>query len=102
MRPRPRPFAANARSVRRASSTPWLTATQLRETGGVVVWRAADTAGTPPADIARQFPDLAAVQAWTDANAMEAVADRVQRGLYVPMNRFEVAMAKRKLPAAGA
>ncbi len=54
------------------------------------------------AESPRQFPDLAAVQAWTDANAMEAVADRVQRGLYVPMNRFEVAMAKRKLPAAGA
>jgi hypothetical protein len=39
--------------------TPWLTPAQLRETGGVVVWRAADTAGTPPEDIARQFPDLA-------------------------------------------
>jgi hypothetical protein len=39
--------------------TPWLTPARLRETGGLVVWRAADTAGTPPADIARQFPDLA-------------------------------------------
>ena len=48
------------------------------------------------------FPDLAAVQTWTDANAVEAVADRIQRGLYVQMNPFEVAMAKRKLPAAGA
>ena len=50
----------------------------------------------------RHFPDLAAVQAWTDAIAVEALADRVQRGLYVPMNRVEVAMARRNLPAAGA
>ncbi len=50
----------------------------------------------------RQFPDLAAVQAWTDTIAVEALVDRVQRGLYVPMNRFEVAMAKRNLPAAEA
>jgi hypothetical protein len=26
--------------------------------GGVVVWRAADTAGTPPADLAKRFPGL--------------------------------------------
>jgi len=31
---------------------------KFRETGGVVVWRALDTAGTPPAEIARQFPGL--------------------------------------------
>jgi hypothetical protein len=38
--------------------TPWLTAALFNETGGVVVWRAADTAGTPPADIAQRFPGL--------------------------------------------
>jgi Dolichyl-phosphate-mannose-protein mannosyltransferase len=38
--------------------TPWLNATKFNETGGVVVWRASDTAGTPPPDIARQFPGL--------------------------------------------
>lgn len=38
--------------------TPWLTPALFDETGGVVVWRAADTAGTPPADIARRFPGL--------------------------------------------
>jgi hypothetical protein len=38
--------------------TPWLTPVQFTETGGVVVWRASDTAGTPPADIAQRFPGL--------------------------------------------
>jgi hypothetical protein len=38
--------------------TPWLNAAKFTETGGVVVWRAADTAGTVPADIAKRFPGL--------------------------------------------
>jgi hypothetical protein len=38
--------------------TPWLTLAKFNETGGVVVWRASDTVGTPPADIARRFPGL--------------------------------------------
>jgi hypothetical protein len=38
--------------------TPWLSAAKLTETGGIVVWRASDTAGTPPADIAKRFPGL--------------------------------------------
>ncbi|MBI3699334.1 MAG: glycosyltransferase family 39 protein [Afipia sp.] len=38
--------------------TPWLTAAKFTERGGVVVWRAADTAGTPPADIQNRFPGL--------------------------------------------
>jgi hypothetical protein len=38
--------------------TPWLTLTKFNETGGVVVWRASDTSGTPPADIAQRFPGL--------------------------------------------
>jgi hypothetical protein len=38
--------------------TPWMNWTKFNETGGVVVWRASDTAGTPPADIARRFPGL--------------------------------------------
>lgn len=37
---------------------PWLTPAKFNEVGGVVVWRASDTAGTPPEDIARQFPGL--------------------------------------------
>src|SRR5216684_788054 len=36
--------------------TPWLTLAKFNETGGVVVWRASDTVGTPPADIVRRFP----------------------------------------------
>jgi hypothetical protein len=38
--------------------TPWLDLARFNETGGVVVWRASDTAGTPPPDIARWFPGL--------------------------------------------
>ncbi len=38
--------------------TPWLTPARFNETGGVVVWRASDTAGTPPAEIAKRFPGL--------------------------------------------
>jgi Dolichyl-phosphate-mannose-protein mannosyltransferase len=38
--------------------TPWLTMTKFNETGGVVVWRASDTSGTPPADIAQRFPGM--------------------------------------------
>ena len=38
--------------------TPWLSLAKFNETGGVVVWRASDTSGTPPADIAKRFPGL--------------------------------------------
>lgn len=38
--------------------TPWLSVAKFNETGGVVVWRASDTAGTPPPDIAQRFPGL--------------------------------------------
>jgi hypothetical protein len=38
--------------------TPWISLKKFDETGGVVVWRAADTVGTPPPDIAQRFPGL--------------------------------------------
>jgi Dolichyl-phosphate-mannose-protein mannosyltransferase len=38
--------------------TPWLNVAKFNETGGVVVWRASDTSGAPPADIAQRFPGL--------------------------------------------
>jgi hypothetical protein len=38
--------------------TPWLNLAKFNETGGVVVWRASDTSGTPPPDIAQRFPGL--------------------------------------------
>jgi hypothetical protein len=38
--------------------TPWLNFAKFNETGGVVVWRASDTIGTPPPDIAQRFPGL--------------------------------------------
>jgi len=38
--------------------SPWLNLAKFNETGGVVVWRASDTEGTPPPDIAQRFPGL--------------------------------------------
>ena len=38
--------------------TPWLTPAQFQQSGGVVVWRALDTAGAPPAEIAQHFPGV--------------------------------------------
>jgi hypothetical protein len=38
--------------------TPWMTSAKFSELGGVVVWRASDTAGKPPEDIAKRFPGL--------------------------------------------
>ncbi len=37
---------------------PWLAPERFNEIGGVVVWRASDTAGTVPDAIARQYPGL--------------------------------------------
>jgi hypothetical protein len=38
--------------------TPWLTPAKFSETGGLVVWRASDTAGSPPPEITQRFPGL--------------------------------------------
>jgi Dolichyl-phosphate-mannose-protein mannosyltransferase len=38
--------------------TPWVTPAGFNATGGIVVWRASDTVGTPPAEIAQHFPGL--------------------------------------------
>jgi len=38
--------------------TPWVTPAKFTESGGIVVWRAADTVGTPPPQIAARFPGL--------------------------------------------
>jgi hypothetical protein len=38
--------------------TPWLSREKFSQTGGIVVWRASDTAGTPPPDIIKHFPGL--------------------------------------------
>ncbi|HLG82277.1 MAG TPA: glycosyltransferase family 39 protein [Bradyrhizobium sp.] len=39
-------------------ASPWINQASFAETGGVVVWRASDTAGTAPPDIAQRFPGL--------------------------------------------
>ncbi|RIK98840.1 MAG: hypothetical protein DCC74_03395 [Proteobacteria bacterium] len=38
--------------------TPWLTLDDVRKSGGVVVWRATDTAGAAPPETAARFPGL--------------------------------------------
>lgn len=38
--------------------TPWLTFDKFNDGGGLIVWRATDTAGAPPRDIAQRFPGL--------------------------------------------
>lgn len=38
--------------------SPWATAADLRAHGGLLVWPATDNAGTPPATIKAQFPDM--------------------------------------------
>ena len=38
--------------------TPWLSVAKFNETGGVVVWRAADTSGAPPPELLQRFPGL--------------------------------------------
>jgi hypothetical protein len=40
--------------------SPWVTADDIRKKGAIVVWLAADTAPTAPADIKAYFPDLVA------------------------------------------
>jgi hypothetical protein len=52
--PRPHLFLAA-----RPERTPWLNMDKFNQTGGVVVWRASDTDGTPPSYIAKLFPGLA-------------------------------------------
>jgi hypothetical protein len=38
--------------------SPWISPGDVGELGAVVLWRAADTAGTPPADLKQRFPGL--------------------------------------------
>ena len=51
--PRPHLFLATA-----PERTPWMNLARFNQSGGVVVWRTSDTIGTPPPDVARQFPEL--------------------------------------------
>jgi hypothetical protein len=40
------------------TTTPWLTAEDIRRQGAVVLWPASDLRGTPPPEIAKRFPAL--------------------------------------------
>lgn len=46
----------------------------------------------------RSFPDSLSFQNWFDSQTYETFADRVQRGIWVRMSDYEVAVAHRKLP----
>ncbi|MGB8529281.1 MAG: hypothetical protein WCD75_21065, partial [Rhodoplanes sp.] len=52
-RGRPSLYLANA-----PERTPWVTAEELKQKGGIVVWTATDTAGAPPPEIRFLFPDI--------------------------------------------
>jgi hypothetical protein len=81
---RPRPLLAAA-----PEQGLWLTPAQFNESGGVVVWRAADTAGTPPAEIAKQFPGL--------VPEVPKTFDRLVDGRYAPL-RIGWAIVRPKAP----
>ena len=81
---RPRPLLAAA-----PEQGLWLTPAQFSESGGVVVWRAADTAGTPPAEIAKQFPGL--------VPEVPKTFDRLVDGRYAPL-RIGWAIVRPKAP----
>jgi hypothetical protein len=68
---------------------PWLKPQQFNEAGGVVVWRAADTAGTPPAAIAKEFPGL--------VPEVPKTFDRLVDGRYAPL-RVGWAIVRPKTP----
>jgi hypothetical protein len=38
--------------------SPWVSISDIRAKGAIVVWPTTDTAGTPPTDISRDFPDI--------------------------------------------
>ncbi|MBV9556232.1 MAG: glycosyltransferase family 39 protein [Pseudolabrys sp.] len=38
--------------------SPWATAANLRDEGAILLWPSADTAGSPPADLKSQFPEI--------------------------------------------
>ncbi|ABA05850.1 conserved hypothetical protein [Nitrobacter winogradskyi Nb-255] len=48
----------NASKHKDSRRTPWITPAKFTELGGVVVWRASDTAGTPPEAIVKRFPGI--------------------------------------------
>jgi Dolichyl-phosphate-mannose-protein mannosyltransferase len=69
--------------------TPWLSLAKFNETGGVVVWRASDTVGTPPPEIAEKFPGLVA--------EVPRAFDRVVNGRQ-PLFRIGWAIVRPKAP----
>jgi 4-amino-4-deoxy-L-arabinose transferase-like glycosyltransferase len=69
--------------------TPWITQAGFLATGGVVVWRAADTVGTPPPDVAQRFPELVA--------EVPRAFDRLVNGRRPPL-RIGWAIVRPKVP----
>jgi hypothetical protein len=54
-----------------------VTKADIADKGAVIIWPATDTAGRPPPDVARQFPDLAACFSAAVSGPHAAAADRL-------------------------
>jgi hypothetical protein len=57
--------------------SPWVSMSDIRAKGAIVVWPTTDTAGTPPADIRQDFPDI--------VPEVPHAFDRVVRGRLPPL-----------------
>ena len=83
--------------------TPWINQAKFNEVGGVVVWRASDTVGTPPPDIAARFPgivpELPRAFDRTVSGRSGPVADRMG---HRAAERCKIAAAQKKRPGASA
>lgn len=73
--------------------TPWVTFASFNRTGGVVVWRAADTIGTPPDDLTKRFPGL--------VPEVPRTFEPIVRGRQ-PLLRIGWAIVRPQAPAPGA
>lgn len=60
--------------------SPWASAADLRAHGGVLVWRATDNAGAPPALLKSQFPELVPELPHAFARAMQGLLPPIRLG----------------------
>jgi len=69
--------------------SPWTSAAALRESGGILVWRAIDTGGAPPASLKAEFPEL--------VPELPRAFERPVQGL-LPLTRIGWAMLRPAVP----
>jgi hypothetical protein len=70
--------------------SPWVSIGDIRAKGAIVVWPTTDTAGTPPADIRQDFPDM--------VPEVPRAFERTVRGR-LPLLRFGWAVIRPQAPA---